>query len=72
MVAEPVFAVSHQTRANCTNAEPTSEKACPPQMVKNLAPQRSGTKVEEAVDMAMCKPGIRNQVSLRNLVSGLG
>ena len=35
MVAEPILAVSHQTRANCTIAEPTSEKACPPQMVNN-------------------------------------
>jgi hypothetical protein len=45
MVAEPVFCVSHHTRANCTSAEPTSEKACPVQMVKNFAAQRSGTAV---------------------------
>ena len=57
-VAEPVLLVSHQTRANCTSDEPTSEKACPVQMVKNLAAQRSGT--EESGGMVVFSKGVSN------------
>ena len=33
-VGEPVFSVSHQITAKRTNALPTSENACPTQIVK--------------------------------------
>jgi hypothetical protein len=33
-VAEPVVTVSHQISENCTSALPSSDSACPDQMVK--------------------------------------
>ena len=37
-IADSVCSVSHQINANCTNMLPSSETACPLQIVKNLRP----------------------------------
>ena len=38
-VPEPLVLVSHQISANCTSWLPSSDSACPPQMVKNFGAQ---------------------------------
>jgi hypothetical protein len=38
-VADPVILVSHQIKANCTSWLPSSENACPVQIVKKGAAQ---------------------------------
>src|SRR5262245_60308477 len=46
-VAEPVFSVSHQTSANCTSWDPNSDRAWPPQNVKNLLFQPTADVMSE-------------------------
>jgi hypothetical protein len=40
-VAEPVFSVTRQTRANCAATDPTSAMDCPDQIVKKRVFHRS-------------------------------
>jgi hypothetical protein len=47
MVAEPVWRVRYQTRANCTRADPKSESDCPAKMVKNFGFQLALNSSEE-------------------------
>ncbi|KAF5065838.1 hypothetical protein DSECCO2_270050 [anaerobic digester metagenome] len=56
-VAEPVSTVSHQTRANCTRALPTREKAWPPQMVKKFLFQEAAPSLLNIMNLISVDTG---------------